>query len=127
MVASVAHLEWGKDLFVQEDLVWSAGYLFNQVAKQNVARVAVSPLCARFKLQRSIAKAGDRRPPIEITEQPAYRSMEMLEDFGFADNVAREAYWVNETTFWRPSAMRDARAGRIQDVKNDLSEMPHTS
>jgi phenol 2-monooxygenase len=58
----------------------------------------------------------------------ACRSMEMFEAFGFAGKVAKEAYWVNETTFWRPSAVGDglARADRIQDVEDDLSEMPHT-
>ena len=29
------------------------------------------------------------------------RSMEMFEAFGFAHTVMREAYWVNETTFWK--------------------------
>lgn len=58
----------------------------------------------------------------------ACRSMEMFEAFGFADKVAKEAYWVNETTFWRPSSVGDgiARADRIQDVEDGLSEMPHT-
>ena len=30
------------------------------------------------------------------------RSMEMFQAFGFAHLVANEAYWVNETTFWKP-------------------------
>ncbi len=57
----------------------------------------------------------------------ACRSMEMFEAFGFADKVAKEAYWVNETTFWRPGSGGDgiARADRIQDVEDGLSEMPH--
>jgi phenol 2-monooxygenase len=57
----------------------------------------------------------------------ACRSMEMFEAFGFAEKIAKEAYWVNETTFWRPSANKDGivRADRIQDVEDDLSEMPH--
>lgn len=57
----------------------------------------------------------------------ACRSMEMFEAFGFADKVAKEAYWVNETVFWRPdpTAGRLSRADRIQDVEDDLSEMPH--
>ena len=57
----------------------------------------------------------------------ACRSMEMFDAFGFADKVAKEAYWVNETSFWRPNkAGLIARADRIQDVEDGLSEMPHT-
>ncbi len=58
----------------------------------------------------------------------ACRSMEMFEAFGFADKVRREAYWVNETTFWRPTpgANGISRTGRIQDVEDGLSEQPHT-
>jgi len=26
--------------------------------------------------------------------------MEMFEAFGFSERVLKEAYWVNETTFW---------------------------
>jgi phenol 2-monooxygenase len=58
----------------------------------------------------------------------ACRTMEMFEAFGFADDIAREAYWVNETVFWKPDAAdgaRITRAGRIQDVEDGLSEMPH--
>lgn len=58
----------------------------------------------------------------------ACRSMEMFEAFGFAEKVAREAYWVNETSFWQPapSGPGIVRGSRIQDVEDDLSEMPHT-
>lgn len=57
----------------------------------------------------------------------ACRSMEMFEAFGFAEKVAKEAYWVSETTFWRPGAdgVGLRRADRIQDVEDDLSEFPH--
>jgi phenol 2-monooxygenase len=58
----------------------------------------------------------------------ACRTMEMFEAFGFADRVLKEAYWVNETTFWKPSeADRSciARRGRVQDVEDGLSHMPH--
>lgn len=56
------------------------------------------------------------------------RSMEMFEAFGFAHKVMREAYWVNETTFWKSdqhAADQIIRTGRIQDVEDGLSEMPH--
>ena len=58
----------------------------------------------------------------------ACRTMEMFEAFGFAHKVLQEAYWVNETTFWTPSAadpLQIARSGRVQDVEDGLSHMPH--
>lgn len=58
----------------------------------------------------------------------ACRTMEMFEAFQFSDRIMREACWVNETTFWKPSADRPqhiARSGRIQDVEDGLSEFPH--
>jgi phenol 2-monooxygenase len=56
------------------------------------------------------------------------RSMEMFEAFGFAHRVKRESYWVNQTVFWTPDPddpSRITRAGRVQDVEDGLSEMPH--
>ncbi|NOW45204.1 phenol 2-monooxygenase [Novosphingobium sp. SG751A] len=58
----------------------------------------------------------------------ACRTMEMFNAFGFADRVMKEAYWVNETTFWKPDetdAARIARHGRIRDTEEGLSEFPH--
>lgn len=58
----------------------------------------------------------------------ACRTMEMFEAFGFAGRIAREAYWVNETSFWKPDERdptRIRRHGRIQDVEDGLSEFPH--
>lgn len=58
----------------------------------------------------------------------ACRSVEMFEAFGFAERVLREAYWVNETTFWKPDTGlpdRIARSDRIQDTEDGLSEFPH--
>jgi phenol 2-monooxygenase len=58
----------------------------------------------------------------------ACRTMEMFEAFGFADRVLREAYFVNETAFWKPKETNRSeiiRGGRIQDVEDGLSEMPH--
>ncbi len=58
----------------------------------------------------------------------ACRTVEMFEAFGLGTRLIREAYWVNETVFWRPSA-RDRstieRTGRIQDTEDGLSEFPH--
>jgi 2-polyprenyl-6-methoxyphenol hydroxylase-like FAD-dependent oxidoreductase len=58
----------------------------------------------------------------------ACRSMEMFNAFGFAERLMREAYWVNETTFWKPDQQQPdniVRTGRIQDVEDGLSEFPH--
>ncbi len=54
--------------------------------------------------------------------------MEMFEAFGFSERVLKEAYWVNETSFWKPDPNQRAnivRGGRIQDVEDGLSEFPH--
>ncbi len=56
------------------------------------------------------------------------RSMEMFNAFGFAQKVMRQGYWVNETTFWKPDPAQPdhiVRNGRVQDVEDGLSEMPH--
>ncbi|MCY0096911.1 FAD-binding monooxygenase [Hoeflea ulvae] len=56
------------------------------------------------------------------------RSMEMFNAFGFAEKVLKQGYWVNETTFWKPDPETPehiARNGRVQDVEDGLSEMPH--
>jgi len=58
----------------------------------------------------------------------ACRTMEMFEAFGFSERVLKEAYWVNETSFWKPENGRReniARSGRIQDTEDGLSEFPH--
>ncbi len=56
------------------------------------------------------------------------RSMEMFQAFGFASKVKRESIWINETTFWQPDPAAPQmikRVGRVQDVADGLSEMPH--
>src|SRR5215471_2610448 len=58
----------------------------------------------------------------------ACRTMEMFEAFGFADQVLKEAYWVNEFAFWKPDQTRPGdlvRSNRVQDVEDGLSEFPH--
>ncbi|RKK05393.1 3-hydroxybenzoate 4-monooxygenase [Pseudoroseomonas wenyumeiae] len=58
----------------------------------------------------------------------ACRTMEMFNAFGFVERVVREAYWVNETVFWKPDDTARAairRSGRIQDTEDGLSEFPH--
>ena len=56
------------------------------------------------------------------------RTMEMFQAFGFADKVKRETCWVNQTAFWMPDPVKPdhiKRVGRVQDVADDSSEMPH--
>jgi 2-polyprenyl-6-methoxyphenol hydroxylase-like FAD-dependent oxidoreductase len=58
----------------------------------------------------------------------ACRSMEMFEAFGFRERIEKEAYWVNETTFWKTDDAdrnRIVRSGRVQDVEDGPSEFPH--
>ena len=70
-----------------------------------------------------------RAGPLEMGQADgiACRSVEMFQAFGFSEKVLKEAYWVNETTFWRPGSDGSGleRADRIQDVEDDLSQMPH--
>lgn len=72
------------------------------------------------------------RDPGNITKGKAdgvnTRTMEMFQAFGFAEKVKREGYWVNQTSFWMPDPTNPAhihRIGRVQDVADDSSEMPH--
>jgi phenol 2-monooxygenase len=73
----------------------------------------------------------DQKPgPLQLGQADgvACRTMEMFEAFGFAQRVLKEAYWVNETSFWKPDASRNGeihRHGRVQDVEDGLSEFPH--
>ncbi len=58
----------------------------------------------------------------------ACRTMEMFHAYGFSERVLKEAYWVNETTFWKPDERtpeKITRSGRVQDVEDGLSEFPH--
>jgi phenol 2-monooxygenase len=52
----------------------------------------------------------------------------MFEAFGMGQKLIREACWINETVFWRPSPddrSRIVRTGRVQDTEDGLSEFPH--
>jgi phenol 2-monooxygenase (NADPH) len=71
-----------------------------------------------------------RGGPLELGQADgvACRTVEMFEAFGMGAKLIREAYWVNETVFWRPSPedrARIVRTGRVQDVEDGLSEFPH--
>ncbi len=71
-----------------------------------------------------------RDGPLQVGQADgvACRTVEMFEAFGLGQRLVREAYWVNETVFWRPSPedrSRIVRTGRVQDTEDGLSEMPH--
>jgi len=71
-----------------------------------------------------------RAGPLELgrADGIACRTVETFEAFGMGTRLIREAYWVNETVFWRPSAQdrtKIERTGRIQDTEDGLSEFPH--
>jgi phenol 2-monooxygenase len=68
--------------------------------------------------------------PLEVGQADgiACRTVEMFEAFDLAGPLLDEAYWVNEVAFWRPDPddpRKIMRTGRIQDVEEGLSEMPH--
>jgi phenol 2-monooxygenase len=73
----------------------------------------------------------ERKPgPLELGQADgiACRTVEMFQAFGFAQRLLEEAYWVNETVFWRPDPddrTKIVRSGRIQDTEDGLSEFPH--
>jgi phenol 2-monooxygenase (NADPH) len=71
-----------------------------------------------------------RSGPLELGQADgvACRTVEMFEAFGLSEQLVAEAYWVNETVFWRPDPhdrSRIVRTGRVQDVEDGLSEFPH--
>lgn len=58
----------------------------------------------------------------------ACRTVETFAAFGLAHKLTDEAYWVNETSFWRPDPRQPqtiVRTGRVRDVRDGLSEFPH--
>jgi phenol 2-monooxygenase len=87
------------------------------------AQLAEFPAIATRIVER---KSG----PLELGQADgvACRTVEMFEAFGLAEQLVAEAYWVNETVFWRPDPedrSRIVRTGRVQDVADGVSELPH--
>ncbi|RBP83525.1 3-hydroxybenzoate 4-monooxygenase [Marinomonas rhizomae] len=75
-----------------------------------------------------IVEQKDDRLLVGQADGIACRTMEMFEAYDFADQIKQEAYWVNETAFWKPNTEQPeqiTRSSKIQDVEDDLSEMPH--
>ncbi len=84
---------------------------------------------ARFS-DISVAIVDLKSGPLERGQADgiAVRTMEMFNAFGFAQQIMSEAYWVNETVFWKPDPANPGhihRSDRIQDVEDGLSEFPH--
>jgi phenol 2-monooxygenase len=78
----------------------------------------------------TVAIVEQKPGPLQLGQADgiAVRSMEMFEAYGFSERVLKEAYWVNETTFWKPDDVQReniVRHGRIQDTEDGLSEFPH--
>lgn len=99
-----------------------------------IAGTGPAGLCLAAQLARfpEIETMIVERSPCNIVKGKAdginTRTMEMFQAFGFADKVKRETYWVNQTAFWMPDPENTAhikRIGRVQDVTDDSSEMPH--
>ncbi len=80
---------------------------------------------------RISTRAVERRPgPLHLGQADgvACRTVEMFDAFGLSADLVAEAYWVNETVFWRPDERdrsRIVQTGRVQDVEDGLSEFPH--
>lgn len=71
-----------------------------------------------------------REGPLQVGQADgvACRTVEMFQAFGLADQLVREAYWVNEVRFWGPSdadRTRIERTGWVEDTPEGLSEFPH--
>lgn len=93
------------------------------------AGLVLADQLARFPEIRTVIV--DRRSgPLEVGQADgvACRTVEMFEAFGLADQLIHEGYQVNEVTFWRPDPEGSGsivRTGRIDDVEDGISEMPH--
>ncbi|TWF47454.1 FAD-binding monooxygenase [Neorhizobium alkalisoli] len=93
------------------------------------AGLTLAAQLAAFPSIRSVI-VDQKLGPLQLGQADgvACRTMEMFEAFGFAEKVLKESYWVNETAFWKPDEVNRnniVRQGRVQDVEDGLSEMPH--
>jgi phenol 2-monooxygenase (NADPH) len=93
------------------------------------AGLVLAAQMARFPDVRT-AVIDRKDGPLEVGQADgvACRTVEMFEAFGLADRLVKEAYWVNEVSFWRPDPENRTeikRTGRIQDTEDGLSEFPH--
>ncbi|MDP2609113.1 MULTISPECIES: FAD-dependent monooxygenase [unclassified Oceanobacter] len=76
----------------------------------------------------AIVEQKDDRLLVGQADGIACRTLEMFQAYGFADQVIQEACQISEAAFWKPDANHPEqiiRSGKVQDVADDLSEMPH--
>ncbi len=78
-----------------------------------------------------VTRVVEKAPgPLEVGRADGVncKTVETFEAFGLAERMTAEAYWVNQTNFWGPdpeNSSRIKRFGRVQDVRDGLSEFPH--
>ncbi|MGA1126448.1 MAG: FAD-dependent monooxygenase [bacterium] len=80
------------------------------------------------EIHTCIAEVKDDRLLVGQADGIACRTVEMFQAYGFANQAIQEAYGVNEIGFWKPRPdipEEIFRSDRIDDVEEDLSEMPH--
>jgi phenol 2-monooxygenase len=85
-------------------------------------------LAAFAEIETRIIEQKSGRLLLGQADGVACRTMEMFAAFNFVERLMKEAYWVNEVSFWKPNeTQRDhiVRNGRVQDVEDGLSEFPH--
>ncbi|MBD3641893.1 MAG: FAD-dependent monooxygenase [Marinobacter sp.] len=76
----------------------------------------------------AIVDLKDDRLLVGQADGIACRTVEMFQAYGLADQIIQEAYQVNEAAFWKPDSEKPnqiVRSSKVQDVADDLSEMPH--
>jgi phenol 2-monooxygenase (NADPH) len=90
--------------------------------------VLAAQMAAFPEIRTAIVDRRDGPLRVGQADGVACRTVEMFEAFGLAERLVNEAYWVNETCFWRPDPddrARIRRTGRVLDVEEGLSEFPH--
>src|SRR5260370_8674446 len=55
----------------------------------------------------------------------ACRTVEMFDAFGLSGKLLREAYWVNETVFWRPSKADPSRIQPTRPCQDTHNRLPN--
>lgn len=68
-----------------------------------------------------------RAGPLEIGQADgvACRTVEIFESYSMSEELLREAYHVNELTFWSSNAGHPERTGYAPDTPPGLSHLPH--
>lgn len=75
-----------------------------------------------------ITELKDDRLLVGQADGIACRTLEMFQAYGLASQIIQEAYQISEVGFWKPDPDQPnhiIRSSKIDDIENDLSEMPH--